>query len=107
MIVLPEHGRHGYFNNNNPDSYGRYGIDHGQGDDSDRDVWMLALGPDIKKNNVVAPTGITQTGRTSGRYETIDAVMTAMTMLGHDTEMKDTLVEKGLRPGMLVQEVMA
>jgi hypothetical protein len=107
MIVLPEHGRHGYFNNNNPDSLGRFGIDHGQGDDSDRDVWMLALGPDVKKNNVIAPAGISQTGRTSGRYETIDAVMTAMTFLGHDTELKDTLVDKGMRPGMLVEEVMA
>jgi len=106
MIVLPEHGRHGYFNNNNPDSLGRFGIDHGQGDDSDRDVWMLALGPDIKTNNVISPTGISQTGRTSGRYETIDAVMTAMTLLGHDTDMKDTLVDKGIRPGLLIDEVM-
>lgn len=106
MIVLPEHGRHLFFNGNNPDSLGRSGIDHGQGDDGDRNVWMLALGPDIKPNNVIAPTGITQTGRTSGRYETIDAIMTAMGILGHDGALKDGLVAQGARPGLLVQEVM-
>jgi len=66
MIVMPEHGRHLFMNGNNLDSLGRSGIDHGQGDSGDRDVWMLALGPD-KRNNVIAPTGITQTGRGSGR----------------------------------------
>jgi len=106
MIVLPEHGRHLFFNGNNPDSLGRSGIDHGQGDNGDRDVWMLALGPDIKPNNVIAPTGISQTGRTSGRYETIDAVMTAMGVLGHDGALQDGLVSQGARPGLLVQEVM-
>jgi hypothetical protein len=106
MIVLPEHGRHLFFNGNNPDSLGRSGIDHGQGDDGDRDVWMLALGPDIKPNNVIAPTGISQQGRTSGRYETIDAIMTAMGILGHDGALKDGLVSEGARPGLLVQEVM-
>ena len=106
MIVLPEHGRHLFFNGNNPDSLGRSGIDHGQGDDGDRDVWMLALGPDIKPNNVIAPTGISQPGRTSGRYETIDAIMTAMGVLGHDAALKEGLVGHGARPGLLVQEVM-
>lgn len=106
MIVLPEHGRHLFFNNNNPDSLGRSGIDHGQGDNGDRDVWMLALGPDIKPNNVIAPTGVTQAGRTSGRYETIDAVMTAMAMLGHDGKLTQELTSYGARPGLLVDEVM-
>lgn len=107
LIVLPEHGRHLFFNGNNPDSLGRSGIDHGQGDNGDRDVWMLALGPDIKPNQVIAPTGIEQSGRTSGRYETIDAIMTAMNVLGHDGAMKDALVAEGARPGLLIQEVMA
>jgi hypothetical protein len=106
MIVLPEHGRHLFFNGNNPDSLGRSGLDHGQGDNGDRDVWMLALGPDIKKNNVIAPTGITQQGRTSGRYETIDAVMTAMTVLGHEAALKEGLESQSARPGLLVQQVM-
>ena len=107
LIVMPEHGRHLFMNGNNPDSLGRSGIDHGQGDDGDRNVWMLALGPDIKPNTVVAPTNITQTGRSSGRYETIDAVMTAMSLLGHDAEMKDTLETHGARPGLIIQDVMA
>jgi hypothetical protein len=106
MIVLPEHGRHLFFNGNNPDSLGRSGIDHGQGDNGDRDVWMLALGPDIKPNNVIAPTGITQQGRGSGRYETIDAVMTAMSMLGHDAKLTEELASFGARPGLIVDEVM-
>jgi len=106
MIVLPEHGRHKFGNGKNPDSLGRSGVDHGQGDDGDRDVWMLALGPDIKPNQMIAPTGIAQPGRTSGRYETIDAIMTAMHLLGHDGPMKDGLVAQGARPGLLIQEVM-
>lgn len=106
MIVLPEHGRHLFFNGNNPDSLGRSGIDHGQGDNGDRDVWMLALGPDIKKNNVISPTGIAQPGRTSGRYETIDSVMTAMHVLGHSAALKEGLESQSARPGLLVQEVM-
>ncbi|HTL34452.1 MAG TPA: twin-arginine translocation signal domain-containing protein [Kofleriaceae bacterium] len=107
MIVMPEHGRHLFFNGNNPDSLGRSGIDHGQGDDGDRNVWMLALGPDIKAGQVIAPTGIAQTGRTSGRYETIDATMTAMRLLGHDVDMRDTLETKPARPGLVIGEVMA
>lgn len=106
MIVMPEHGRHLFFNGNNPDSLGRSGIDHGQGDNGDRDVWMLALGPDIKPNQLLAPTGVTQPGRTSGRYETIDAVMTAMGLLGHDAAMKDGLVGQGARPGLMIEEVL-
>jgi hypothetical protein len=106
MIVLPEHGRHLFMNGNNPDSFNRSGIDHGQGDDGDRDVWMLALGPDVKPNNVIAPTGVSQSGRGSGRYETIDAVMTAMTVLGHGDAMKAELTDHGARPGIVVQEVM-
>jgi len=106
MIVMPEHGRHLFMNGVNTDSLGRSGIDHGQGDNGDRDIWMLALGPDIKRNNVIAPTGITQTGRGSGRYETIDAIMTAMNLLGHDTAMKSELTDYGARPGLVVQEVM-
>jgi len=106
MIVMPEHGRHLFMNGNNTDSLGRSGIDHGQGDNGDRDVWMLALGPDIKRNAVIAPTGITQAGRGSGRYETIDAIMTAMSVLGHDTAMKSELTDHGARPGLVVQEVM-
>lgn len=106
MIVLPEHGRHLFFNGQNPDSLGRSGIDHGQGDDGDRDVWMLALGPDIAPNQVLAPTTVAQPGRSTNRYETIDAVMTAMSLLGHDTAMKETLEGQGARPGLIVQEAM-
>jgi hypothetical protein len=43
LIVLPEHGRHEQMNGSNQDSLQRSGIDHGQGDDGDRNVWMLAL----------------------------------------------------------------
>jgi hypothetical protein len=106
LVVLPEHGRHLFFNGNNPDSLGRSGLDHGQGDNGDRDVWMLALGPGIKQNNVIAPTGIVQTGRGTDRYETIDVVMTAMSLLGHDAAMKSELVGYGARPGLIVQEVL-
>jgi hypothetical protein len=106
MIVLPEHGRHLFMNGNNPDSLGRSGIDHGQGDDGDRNIWMLALGPDIKRNAVIAPTGITQAGRGSGRYETIDAIMTAMSVLGHDAAMTSELTGYGARPGLVIPEVM-
>jgi len=106
MIVMPEHGRHLFMNGNNQDSLGRSGIDHGQGDDGDRDVWMLALGPDIKPDHVVAPTGVTQPGRTSGRFETIDAIMTAMHVLGHDAEMTSELTSHGARPGVVIGEVM-
>jgi hypothetical protein len=106
MLVLPEHGRHLFFNGNNPDSLGRSGIDHGQGDNGDRDVWMLALGPNIKQSQVIAPTNVSQPGRTSGRYETIDAIMTAMSVLGHEGAMKDGLVGQGARPGLVIQEVL-
>ena len=106
LLVMPEHGRHLFFNGNNPDSLGRSGIDHGQGDDGDRNVWMLALGPNIQPNQVIAPTGISQSGRTSGRYETIDAIMTAMGILGHETAMRDGITGKGGRPGLVMGEVL-
>jgi hypothetical protein len=106
MIVLPEHGRHLYFNGQNPDSLGRSGVDHGEGDDGDRDVWALVLGPDIRQNNVIEPTGITQTGRTSGRYETIDAIRTGMEMLGYGDRMAGTIADYGARPGLMIEEVM-
>jgi hypothetical protein len=105
LIVLPEHGRHLFHNGRNPDSLGRSGIDHGQGDDGDRDIWMLMLGPDVQPG-VIAPTNITQPGRTSGRYESIDAVLTAMAMLGHDQRMTEVLVNEGARPGLVMQEVL-
>lgn len=107
MIVLPEHGRHLYFNGQNPDSLGRSGLDHGEGDDGDRNVWALVLGPDTAAQGVVEPTGITQTGRSSGRYETIDAIMTGMTLLGHGDRMSDTLSQFGARPGLMMSEVLA
>lgn len=107
LIVLPEHGRHLFFNGQNPDSLGRSGLDHGQGDDGDRDVWMLALGPDIRPGQVIAPTGISQPGRTSGRYETIDAVMTAMTLLGHGDRLAGDLTGLQKRPGLVMGEVLA
>ena len=107
LIVLPEHGRHLFSNGQNPDSLGRSGLDHGQGDDGDRDVWMLALGPDIRANQVIAPTGISQPGRTSGRYETIDAVMTAMTLLGHGDRLAGDLTALSKRPGLVIPEVLA
>jgi hypothetical protein len=106
MIVMPEHGRHLFMNGHNPDSLNRSGIDHGQGDDGDRDVWMLALGPGIKPNQVIAPTGVAQAGRSSGRYESIDAVMTAMNVLGHDAAMTSELVDYGARPGIVIPEVL-
>ncbi len=107
LIVVPEHGRHLFFNGQNPDSLGRSGIDHGVGDDGDRDVWMLALGPDIKPGTVIAPTGITQPGRASGRYETIDAIMLASTLLGHGDVMTSALDDAGARPGLAIEEVLA
>ncbi len=107
LIVMPEHGRHLFFNGQNPDSLGRSGIDHGQGDDGDRNTWMLMLGPDIRRNQVIAPTGITQTGRSSGRYETIDAVMTGMTLLGHGDRLTGDLTTASKRPGLVVQEVLS
>jgi hypothetical protein len=106
MLVLPEHGRHLFMNGNNVDSFGRSGIDHGLGDDGDRNVWMLALGPDIRANHVIAPTNVVQTGRSLARYETIDVVMTAMHLLGHDTEMTGELTSFGARPGLVIGEVM-
>lgn len=107
LLVLPEHGRHLFENGQNPDSLGRSGVDHGQGDDGDRDVFMLALGPDIKPGQVLAPTGIAQEGRSSGRYETIDAVMTAMTLLGHGDPMRSALESRQARPGLVIPEVLA
>lgn len=107
LIVMPEHGRHLFFNGQNPDSLGRSGIDHGQGDDGDRNVWMLALGPDIRRDVVTAPTGITQPGRSSGSYETIDAVMTSMTLLGHGDRLTTDLTQASTRPGLVIDEVMA
>jgi hypothetical protein len=107
LLILPEHGRHLAGNGQNPDSYGRTGIDHGQGDDGDRNVWMLALGPDIGATGPIAPTGITQTGRTSGRYESIDVVRTALQLLGHADLYETTLLEADSRPGLLIEEVLA
>jgi hypothetical protein len=106
MIVLPEHGRHLYHNNNNLDSYGRGGIDHGDGDDGDRDIWMLALGPDINPG-VFEPTNVPQDGgRPTTRYESIDVIMTAMNLLGHADAMKAGLEEHGARAGILIDEVL-
>ena len=41
-----------------------------------------------------------------GVDKTIDAIMTAMNVLGHDTAMKSELTDYGARPGLVVQEVM-
>ncbi len=106
LIVLPEHGRHLFHNGQNPDSLGRSGIDHGQGDDGDRNVWALFLGPDVRPNQVIAPTGITQPGRDSGRYESIDATMMAATLLGHGDVMANALDDQGERPGLVINEVL-
>jgi len=107
LVVMPEHGRHLYYNGQNPDSLQRSGIDHGQGDDGDRDVWALILGPDTKQNQIIEPTGIVQNGRTSGTYETIDAVYSAMALLGHGQVMADTLTAAEARPGVMIQEALA
>jgi hypothetical protein len=106
MLVLPEHGRHLFSNNQNPDIYGRSGIDHGQGDDGDRDIWMLALGPDIQTTGDIEITGINQPGRSSNSYESIDVVMTAMSLLGHDAAMETALVDEGARPGLTMTQVL-
>ena len=106
LLVLPEHGRHLYSNGQNPDSLGRAGIDHGEGDDGDREVFLLALGPDIAPAGVVEPTGVEQAGRSSGRYETIDAVMTAMGLLGHGAVMKSALEGEGGRAGIVIEEIL-
>ena len=105
LIILPEHGRHLQENGQNPDSLGRSGIDHGNGDDGDRDVWMLALGPDIRPNNVIAPTGITQSGRSSGSYETIDAVRFGAELLGYGDAMQTAIEDEGSRAGLMIQEI--
>src|SRR6185436_15289652 len=105
LFVLPEHGRQLFFNGKNPDSLGRSGLDHGGGDDGDRNVWMLALGPDFKPG-VYEKTGVQQTGRTSGRYETIDAVMTAASILGRGDEMTKNLTDLEMRPGLLMEDIL-
>lgn len=105
LMVLPEHGRQLDFNGNGTDSLGRSGLDHGGGDDGDRDVWMLALGPDFKPG-VYSPTGITQPGRASGRYETIDAVMTAASLMGYGELMTDGLEGLEQRPGLLMEDIL-
>lgn len=105
LMVLPEHGRQLDFNGNGPDSLGRSGLDHGGGDDGDRDVWMLALGPDFKPG-VYSPTGITQPGRASGRHETIDAVMTAASLMGYGELMTGGLEDLEQRPGLLMEDIL-
>jgi hypothetical protein len=105
LLVLPEHGRNLLDNDLNRDSLGRAGVDHGTGDDGDRDVWMLALGPDFRPG-VIAPTTISQSGRASGRYETIDVSMTAATLLGHGEAMRAALEDLGARPGLVMHEVL-
>ncbi len=107
LVVLPEHGRHLYYNGQNPDSLQRSGIDHGEGDDGDRNVWTLILGPDVKQNQIIEPTGIVQTNRNSGTYETIDAIYTAMALLGHGDVMSDTLSAAEARPGIMIEEALA
>ena len=108
LLVVPEHGRHLFSNGNNPDSLGRSGIDHGEGDDGDRDVFMLALGPDFKQGEVLAPTGPSQTGRVSGTYETIDVVHTAMELLGHGEAHRTALAgHESTRPGVVIEELFA
>jgi hypothetical protein len=105
LLVIPEHGRQLFFNGNNPDSLGRAGLDHGGGDDGDRDVWALALGPDFKPG-VYSPTGIAQEGRTCGRYETIDVVATAAAMLGVGDDMTSVLQNGDRRPGLLIEDIL-
>lgn len=105
LLVLPEHGRQLQYNGNNEDSLGRSGLDHGGGDDGDREVWALALGPDFKPG-VVETTGIRQDGRTSDRYETIDVVMTAAAILGQDGAMKSGVEDAGGRPGLLMEGIL-
>lgn len=105
LFVLPEHGRQLQFNGQNTDSLGRSGLDHGGGDDGDRDVWLLALGPDFKPG-VHAPEGIEQDGRGSGRYETIDVVATAASILGHGDLMTSTLGGLGERPGLVMEGIL-
>ncbi len=108
MIVMPEHGRHLFMNGNSPDSLGRSGIDHGQGDDGDRDVWMMVVGPDAAAGQVIAPTGVDQAGgRPTDRYESIDAIMTAMALLGHDEAMAAEISGESGRPGVVIGEVLA
>ena len=105
LFVLPEHGRQLQFNGQNTDTLGRSGLDHGGGDDGDRDVWLLALGPDFEPG-VHAPTNIAQTGRGSGRYETIDVVSTAAEILGHGDLMTSTLTDLGKRPGLVMEGIL-
>ena len=106
LLIVPEHGRHLFPNGQNPDSLGRSGVDHGQGDDGDRDVFLFALGPDIAPGQVIARTNVAQEGRASGRYESIDIAMTAATLLGHGDTMAATLKSLGMRPGIVVQELL-
>jgi hypothetical protein len=105
LLVVPEHGRQLFFNGNNPDSLGRSGTDHGGGDDGDRDVWMLALGPDFQPG-VYAPSNIQQEGRALGRHETIDVVATAAHLLGIGDELTSVLKGRGRRPGLLMEDIL-
>jgi hypothetical protein len=106
LIIMPEHGRHLFHNGQNTDSLGRSGIDHGQGDDGDRNVWMLALGPDFKPGTIVERTNVTQEGRASGRFESIDATYTAASLLGYGDLMKQGLASLKKRPGLLVEDIL-
>jgi TAT (twin-arginine translocation) pathway-exported protein len=105
LFIVPEHGRQLFFNGNNPDSLGRAGVDHGIGDDGDREVWLMALGPDFQPG-VFEPTGVSQTGRASARYETIDATMTAAAILGRDEDMTTYLEDGDFRPGLLIEDIL-
>jgi len=106
LMVLPEHGRHLEMNGQNPDSLGRSGLDHGIGDDGDRDVFALILGPDTPPGTVVERTDVAQAGRTSGRYETIDVLRTGAELLGLGDAMQARQEAGGHRPGLVVGEVL-
>lgn len=105
LFILPEHGRHLTFNGKNEDSFGRSGLDHGGGDDGDREVWALALGPDFRPG-VYSTSGIVQPGRSVDRYETIDVVHTALELLGHGDLGTQVLTDLGERPGLTMEAIL-
>jgi hypothetical protein len=55
LFVLPEHGRDSYSNEKPADAFGRRPVDHGAdaGPGGFRDVWCLALGPDLQAGKII------------------------------------------------------
>jgi hypothetical protein len=82
LLVLPEHGRDSTSNYREPDRFGRRPVDHGAdpGPGGFRDIWCLAIGPDIRANDIVATP-----------VESVDVGATIAALLGLDAPYRDAL----------------